>query len=44
LSQLEPCEKIFAKLLDLGINRDRDGIQEIQSEVVGYEKRWRALD
>src|ERR1700757_4130485 len=42
---LEPCEKVFPrrKPLDLDIHRDGDGVQEIQSDVIGDEKRRRAF-
>src|SRR5882672_8916777 len=42
---LDPGEKIFPRVqpLDPGVHRDRSGVQEVQSRVVGYEKRWRAL-
>src|SRR5258707_1503601 len=42
-SLLDPREKIFPRgqPLDLGIHRDRNGIQEVESWVVGDEKwRW----
>src|SRR5258708_1389328 len=44
-SLLDPREKIFPRgqPLDLGIHRDRNGIQEVQSQVVGDEKRRWAL-
>jgi hypothetical protein len=37
---LEPCEKISAggKPLDLRVYRDRDRIQEIESDVVGNKE------
>src|SRR5258708_13165803 len=39
-SLLDPRDKIFPRgqPLDLGIHRDRSGIQEVQSPVVGDEK------
>jgi hypothetical protein len=44
-SQLDPGEKIFPRRqpLDFGVDRDRHGIQEVQSRIVGDEKRWWAL-
>src|SRR5258706_6305209 len=44
-SLLDPREKIFPRgqPLDLGIHRNRNGIQEVESWVVGDEKWRRAL-
>ena len=44
-SMFEPVEQVPArtKPLDLGVHGDRDGIQEIQSRVIGDEERWWAL-
>ena len=41
----DPCEKILPRgqPLDLCIHGDRNGIQKVQSQVIGDEKRWRAL-
>lgn len=40
-SLLQPREKIFTRRqpLNLGIHRNRDGVQKIQSRVVGNKKR-----
>ena len=43
-SLLDPSQQVVprGKPFDLGIHRDRDGVQEVQSQVVGDEKRRRA--
>src|SRR6516225_6749331 len=43
-SLLEPREKVFSrgKPLDLGIDGNGDGVQEVQPRVVRNEKRWGA--